>query len=412
MFTFIIQFIDLAKAHEIGLFFVFFSASWAVFALKILVMIRRKPLQGINTGGRDFTGNVSVVIPIVDEPVDVWSATLMDLKAALALVDVAEVIVVANGSNAKENVRIAKKMGFKVVREPVASKRRAIWRGAMMATGDVTIILDSDTKVERESIKRLIRVFNDPEVGGATPRHVIWGRHANIMRRISNWLEDIRFEEVVSGQSSFGSVACLPGRMLAIRTGILRSFCPALVHQRFMGAECISGDDRFLTSEILRIGMKTVFVPDAVVYTEAPDTLRVFIQQRLRWSRTSFRESIRALRWTRFYMWMSFTTYSTIILRWFFFVVAVTAVLAWMGVIERHHAVNLPLWVIVVGTVAGFFVSGLLRQLRHLFKNPEDLKYLPAFLFVTTFILTPVEWWGNITMRESHWMTRNTKGGE
>jgi len=149
-----------------------------------------------------------------------------------------------------------------------------------------------------------------------------------------------------------------------------------------------------------------LYIPEALVLTEAPDTLRQFIQQRLRWSRTSFRETVRSLGWIFHYPFTALTTLSNVVLRWVFFIVLLTAILSWMGVIERTHAADLPWFVIVIGTVLGFLVSAWLRQLRHILKNPVDVRYFLHFVFVTTFILTPLEWFGNISVRESHWMTR------
>ena len=406
MFTFFIQLIDLLKDHRLGSFFVFFLVSWAVFIAKIIVMNTRKPLQGLNPE-KMLGGSVSVIIPIVDEPMDIWKQTLSRLAIALKGINVADVVVVFNGNYSKENVNLALKMGYTTLFEPTASKRRAILLGSEYIKGDITIILDSDTRIGADSVAKLIKVFEDKKVGGATPQHVV--QRLNVMRIISNWLEDIRFNEVVRGQSSFGSVSCLPGRMLAIRTPLLKAFAPRLASQTFLGSLCISGDDRYLTSEILNLGFKTVYVEDALVMTEAPDTLGKFAQQRLRWSRTSFRESLRAIDWAPKYPWMAFTNYSMIILRWWFFYVIVTAIMAWIGLIDRDHAINLPFWFMMIGTFIGFFISGTIRQLRHLMKYPEDFRYLPVFLFVTTFILTPIEWWGNLTVRESGWMTRNTK---
>lgn len=408
MFTFILQLIDLAKVHHVGLFLVFFILVWIVFAVKIAVMLLRKPLQNVLAFDK-FAGTISVIIPVTDEPYGVWKDTLTLLKDSLHLLNVSEVIVVANGHNGKENIKLAEKFGFTVVRLPEASKRMAVAEGVKLVTSDVTVILDSDTHVLVDSIQQLVRVFNDKTVGGATPHHIIKDRESNYVRRVCDWLEDIRFNEVVKGQSSYGAVSCLPGRLLAIKTSKLKEYADGLVNQRFLGRDCISGDDRYLTSELLQDGLKTVYVPQSIVYTEAPDTLKKFSQQRLRWSRTSFRETLRSLSWTFNYPFTAFTVVANVVMRWFFFVVIVLALGEWFGLIERPHALDLPLWFILVLTAFGWLVSGLLRQLRHIIKYPQDLVYLPVFLFVTTFVLTPIEWFGNVTIRESNWMTRRVK---
>jgi hyaluronan synthase len=207
-----------------------------------------------------------------------------------------------------------------------------------------------------------------------------------------------------------GAVSCLPGRMLAIRTPILKKAVPALVCQKFLGAECISGDDRFLTSYILgEYGLKTVYVSESVVYTNAPDTLRGFVLQRLRWSRTSLRETLRSLPWIFKYPYCAFTVLSNVILRWFFFTVIMVGLANWFGLVHDQHYLSLSVYEALLFSAWGFMISGFFKQLRHLIKYPKDIAYLPFFLLVTTFILTPVEWVGNLTLRESGWMTRRVK---
>ena len=167
-------------------------------------------------------------------------------------------------------------------------------------------------------MRTLLQAFEDKRVGGATPRHVIdmWfaeniSSKRNIWRRIADWLEDIRFEEVLKGQN--GAVGCLPGRLLAIRTKLLHKYIDGLVGQRFLGKPCISGDDRYLTSRLLEDGFKTVYVEDSMVITQAPDTLKGFVQQRLRWSRTSLRETILSLNWIFRYPYLALTTLANVL---------------------------------------------------------------------------------------------------
>ncbi|MFA5019524.1 MAG: glycosyltransferase [Candidatus Pacearchaeota archaeon] len=405
MYTFAIQLIDLIKLRYIQLFAVFFVLSWAIYLTKLIYSSK---YWGIKFKDYDFKGKVSVLIPVVDEDEEVWKKVLESIKNGLKNVK-HEVIVIANGKNGEENIKLALKYGFKVIRLSEASKRKAIEAGVEKATGEITIILDSDTIVLEDSIKKLLKPFRNPQVGGTTPRHIIFNRKRSLYTRISDWLEDIRFNEVVAGQSIHGAVSCLPGRLLAVRTNLLKRLVPELVNQKFLGARCISGDDRFLTSWLLERGYYTAYVPESVVMTNAPETLEAFVKQRLRWSRTSLRETIRSLGWIWNYPFTAFTTISNVVLRWLFFAVIILALFKWVGIINIPHYVNFTWYFVSFGTIAGFFISGFLRQFRHIYRYPEDLLYLPLFLIVTTFILTPVEWLGNITLKESKWMTRNTK---
>lgn len=413
MYTFVIQLIDLLARGQVGLFLVFFIVTWALYITKLIKSAKTPKIKVDRNIQLSEYPSITVIIPVVDEPMHVWEHTLTNVKDSIYGLK-AQVLVVANGGNGKKEGAYAKKLGFDVISIEQASKRRAIAAASSISNGEVTIILDSDTITTRDAMRTLLQAFEDKRVGGATPRHVIdmWfaeniSSKRNIWRRIADWLEDIRFEEVLKGQN--GAVGCLPGRLLAIRTKLLHKYIDGLVGQRFLGKPCISGDDRYLTSRLLEDGFKTVYVEDSMVITQAPDTLKGFVQQRLRWSRTSLRETILSLNWIFRYPYLALTTLANVIMRWFFFVVVVTAILAWVGIIDRPHVVNLSFEVVVLGTIIGYIMSGFFRHLRHLLNKPQDIVLLPVFLFVTTFILTPVEWFGNLTLIESGWMTRDTK---
>jgi hypothetical protein len=60
----------------------------------------------------------------------------------------------------------------------------------------------------------------------------------------------------------------------------------------------------------------------------------------------------------------------------------------------------------ILGSIIGFIISGALRHLRHFVVTPRDVLNLIPFLIITTFVLTVVEWYGNLTLKESDWMTR------
>lgn len=408
MFTFILQLLDLVYLHQVGLFLVFFICSWSIYLIKIL-KARNNGLDFPYLNDDSSINKVSVVIPVVDENLDVWKKVLSQVSLASSYENmtyhtVMELIVVPNGSNAIEETKIAKEMGFKIIRVKEAGKRNALYEVSKVIDSDITVILDSDTILNKYSISDLMGVFKDAIIGGATPRHKISNRGANIWRIVSDWLEDIRFNEVLKGQNM--AVSCLPGRMLAVRTHLFKECMKSMIKQTFLGSRCISGDDRYLTSWLLKRGFRCVYVEGTEVETEAPDTLSQFVKQRLRWSRTSLRETLRSLSWLHNYPYTAFTVLTTIIMRWFFFIIVVNFVLFLLGITKQQHYIDLPLVTVITGSIIGFVMSGFLRQLRHLWNYPRDIIYLIPFLLITTFILTPVEWFGNLTLRESGWMTR------
>ncbi|MDC1205468.1 glycosyltransferase [Candidatus Pacebacteria bacterium] len=352
-----------------------------------------------------------MIIPVYNEQPHVWDTVLRHIKEACIGLEV-EIIVVPNGKNAEGNAVYAEGLGFNVYRLSEPSKRQAIALGATKVKNEIAIILDSDTIVPEDALKKALWPFIDEKVGGVTPRHFVMNR-TKFMHRMSDWLEDNRFNEIVKGQSVSGAVSCLPGRLFALRADELKKAAPHLVSQTFLGMKCVSGDDRFLTSWLLSKGYKTVYQSVSQVYTEAPDTLGGLIKQRLRWSRGSFRGTIFALPWLWKHPYTCFTVLQNIFMRWFLFLIYINAFFFqifsnvdthWMW--EEYFWLNTNL-AIITGLAAGFFIGGFFKRIRHLLYYPQDFTYYPVFLLLAAFVLTPLEWYGNLTCWKQGWITRS-----
>lgn len=382
-----------------GLFFFYFILSWASYLTKLVKANQYEPFIA-----EEANIDATLIVPVYLEDHDVFHTTLTRLKN---FAKDYRTIVVVNGIK-NGNYKQALDMGFEVKTLDFPDKRQAIATGAELVKTGVTIILDSDTWIGKDTIEELLRPFVYGNVGGVTPKHEVFNYYENFVSRICNWLEDLRFNVTAKGQSASGSVSCLPGRLYAVRTNLLKELLPEMLGQHILGTRCFTGEDRFITSWLLKNNYLTVYQETSLVWTDCPRTLKSFIMQRLRWSRSSFRESMLSIPWTSRYPWMTFTVFSDIILRWVFFL----SLTLWiLGLSQSHFLYEVfpqlgsPL-AIFIGVVIGFFVSGFLRQIPHLLRHPGDILYTPVFLLVTTFILTPVEWFGNLTFWKQDWMTR------
>lgn len=405
MFTFIVQVADLFTLGTIGVFLVFYIFSW--FCLFVRLYFSSKYKQFENSVPQALP-SVSIIIPVVDEKPHVFELVLSSIRKAAEGLD-AEFFVVGNGAYSKDNISMAESMGFKTLTLKVANKRKAIVKAVQISTKDIAVILDSDTVASDDCLKVILQNFQDPAVGGVVPNQVIFNRDYSVMRRLSDWFEDVRFNNTLKGLSARNSVHCLPGRLFAIRMDRLKHYSNDFVSQKMFGVELITGDDRVLTSYLLKDGFKTIYDNRTTVLTDAPNTLKQFAKQRLRWSRSSFRETLLSLGWIWNRPYMAFVLLTDIIVRWAFFFVIVIFLyrLATDQLFEHYwHFSYLELF---SWSILGFFVSGFLKQIPHIWRYPQDLFYAPVFSLLSTFILTPIEWYGNITFLKQGWLTRKTK---
>jgi hyaluronan synthase len=288
-----------------------------------------------------------------------------------------------------------------------SGKRAAIDAGlsASDPSTDVVIVLDSDTIWADGALEEMLRPFADPRVGGVTPRQAIFDAEANPVRRLANWMEDIRYHLTVPAQSVFGQVGCLAGRTIAYRRTAFEPAVERLVRQTVLGVPQHVGDDRVLTSELLRSGWRTVYQSTALVETDAPVEWRTFWRQQLRWGRSSQRETLLSLGW----LWrrpVAFASFVTDIVTPFALYAVVGLAVAHGlrgqgGVTGAPLAVELPLGYL------GMLASIGVRQAGHVRRHPRDLARLPLFVLQITFVMVPIRLAAFATMFHQGWTSRS-----
>ena len=82
----------------------------------------------------------------------------------------------------------------------------------------------------------------------------------------------------------------MSGPLSIYRMTHVLSFLDAWLLQKYMGKFCTFGDDRHLTNCMLKEKAKTVYTPYAKCSTETPSGISRFLQQQLRWNKSSIRE--------------------------------------------------------------------------------------------------------------------------
>jgi hyaluronan synthase len=382
-----------------SLFMVFFVYVWALWAAKALAARRYRP-RAASPGPL----GVSVIVPVYNEPEALFRRVLASVVANRP----SELIAVVDGGDAGI-AGVAAEYCDRVLRIPKSGKRVAIDAGlrASDPATDVVIVLDSDTVWAPGALREMLRPFADPRVGGVTPRQAIFDADANPVRRLANWMEDIRYHLTVPAQSVFGQIGCLAGRTIAYRRAAFEPAVERLVRQTVLGVPQHVGDDRVLTNELLRTGWRTVYQSTALVETDAPSEWRTFWRQQLRWGRSSQRETLLSLPW----LWrrpVAFASFVTDIVTPFaLYAVAGLAVAHGLrgdgGFTGAPLAVELPLG--YVGMLASIGV----RQAGHVRRFPRDLARLPLFVLQITFVIVPIRLAAFATMFHQGWTSRSDR---
>src|SRR6478735_12309201 len=289
MFIFLLQLRHMTEGHpELYLFAVYSALIWILWIIKVVLSSRYRPFTG------EFRGTTSVVVPVVDEPPDLFR----DVLSRMVDQKPDEIIVVINGAPNPGLVAVCEEFPLvRWVHTPIPGKRNAVKIGTELSTGEITVLVDSDTVWTDGTLSELVKPFADASVGGVTTRQRILEPERSWITRWADWLENTRALYSMPAQSALGQVGCLPGRTIAFRRRILMQVMDAFMSEKFLGVFLEVSDDRTLTNLTLKAGYRTVYQYSSLVYTDAPLKVKKLAKQQLRWARGSQYNTLRMLPW-------------------------------------------------------------------------------------------------------------------
>lgn len=414
MFIFFLQLRETLHGGRLYVFTVLILLTWALWGLKAWLSRRYVPWKV------EYQTTSSVVIPVVDEPVGLFHEVL-DL---ITEQQPHQVIVVINGPrNEKLEKVCATYPGVEWTWTSVPGKRNAINEGLRRCTGEIVVLVDSDTLWTQGTLTELVKPFANRKVGGVTTNQRIVDYDRNMLTRWADWLESIRVQYSMPAMSVLGQVGCLPGRTIAFRRFILDDAMPAFLTERFLGIFLEVSDDRTLTNLCLKQGYRTVYQSTSLVYTDAPVGVNKLAKQQLRWARGSQYNTLRMLPWMLRNTPMLALFYTMDIVMPFLLLAAGMGFLYraltgdaanfYEGITFGYGAAVGTL-IIVMLTLLATWISAYIRQSRHFDERPRDLFLLPVFTVLNTFLLMPIRMYGFMRMaRNEGWGTRkNAFDGE
>jgi hyaluronan synthase len=278
-------------------------------------------------------------------------------------------------------------------------KRRMLAVGIRATRNDIVVLSDSDTVWERDLLENIVMPFADARVGGVGTRQRVVDMTSSVWRRAAEWMLDAKYLAYLPAMSLQGGVSCLSGRTVAYRRDALVPVLDDLVDERFLGRRCVSGDDGRLTWLVLNQGYKTVYQKNAVAWTMMPDGFRGFINQRIRWSRNSWRCYLRAI--LKGWLFKQPITTRLSVLQMLFAPVSLTVGFTFVGfAAARHDYTAVALWFVWINCGRG------IRAFDHLLENPRNILLLPLITVLVLFVLTAVKYFAFFTMNKQAWITR------
>ncbi|WP_248958620.1 glycosyltransferase family 2 protein [Sphaerisporangium perillae] len=261
---------------------------------------------------------------------------------------------------------------------------------------DFILTVDSDSVIDQNAIRHLLRAMSDPRVQAATGLPMLRNRSKNLLTRLLDL-------EMVS--------ACLTQRAARSRMGVVAPCSGALTLYRadlvldnledYVNSGTV-GDDRRLTHYALQRG-QTVSVDDAWVFTDMPETVKATYRQRTRWYRSYW-----------IYALWEVANLRPLPTAWRIYAMAMSALnpvaLVWMVVVAPLLGKPFP-WEGALYWLGLTYIIGS----RYAFRRPNVsaaarvatwLIGTPFLLLLQYGVIRPAMWHAALTARRTGWVTR------
>lgn len=277
-------------------------------------------------------------------------------------------------------------------------KRHAQDQAIRISQGEIVVTIDSDTIVAPDGVREIVTAFEDRSVGAVTGDVGVTNWRSNLLTRLIGMRYWIAFNQERAAQSWFRTVLCCSGPLAAYRRSVLAIVWNDYVRQRFRGVLCTYGDDRHLTNLVLAAGYDTLFVPRATAITNAPETIRGYLKQQLRWNKSFYRE----LLWTLPFVatrspYMVFEIVVQTVLP-LLLTLAIVSSVCFALIVDPHRLVRYALIVAVMGCARCAYAIYRTRK-------PSFALFI-LYGFVHAALLIPIRIRALMTLNDNRWGTR------
>ena len=270
-----------------------FKAS--LFLFMLYKYFKYKPVASVSD---EELPKITVIVPAYNEGKQVWD-TLISLAESDYPQDKLEILSIDDGSvdDTWKWMQDAKKqLGDRLVilQQPKnKGKRHALYRGFNIGKGDIFVTVDSDSIVNKDTLRHLVSPFVKNEDCGAVAGNIrVLNNKQAMLPKMLDVSFVLSFEFVRSAESSLNSVLCTPGALAAYRSIAVHKCLPEWINQKFMGKPSDIGEDRAMTNMILKQGKHVLFQKNAVAYTNVPEEYTGLYKMFIRWGRSNVRENL------------------------------------------------------------------------------------------------------------------------
>ncbi|MGE5682381.1 MAG: glycosyltransferase [Bacillota bacterium] len=220
---------------------------------------------------------ISIIVPAYNEEIH----AVKNLKNLLAAdYPDCEIVFVDDGSKDKTFEAVSKAFAddsrVLVLTKPNGGKATALNYGIAHARGEYVVCIDADTQLMPDAISQLAETLNENDKIAAVAGNVKVGNEINIITRWQSieYITSQNFDR--RAFDLLNAITVVPGAIGAFRKS-------AVLEAGGFTSDTLA-EDCDITIRLLRNGYTVRYNEKAIAYTEAPETLKMFLRQRFRWS--------------------------------------------------------------------------------------------------------------------------------
>jgi cellulose synthase/poly-beta-1,6-N-acetylglucosamine synthase-like glycosyltransferase len=252
------------------------AVSLLLIYLVYFVSMRQYSKRGINWISNSIDAKVTLIIATYNEEATL-PAKLKNVLDQDFPKEKLELLVIDSGSTdrtptiVEEFIRQNPSLKIVFIREKERlGKSHALNIAYPRASGEIKIISDSDSLLEKSAITHIVSNFSDPRIGAAFGRQVLLNAEQNPSTLLEKSYRNV-WEVLRQGESILDSTPIFDGELSAFRGNLIEQL-----------PENKSADDSRLANIIRRKGYRAVCDPSAIFYEYAPPTSRAMLIQKVR----------------------------------------------------------------------------------------------------------------------------------
>ena len=229
---------------------------------------------------KNYPPLVSIVIPAHNEELTLENCVKSLLKQTYHCYE----IIIVDDASTDDTLQIARRLADEhrniwAYTKEWGGKAAALNYGIERAHGKIVVSLDADSMFLVNTVEQLVLSFEDPEVAAV-------GGNVRVANR-SKALNKHQAVEYITGltlqRRAFAHLGCMQ---------VISGAIGAFRRDKLLAVGGYSTDtvveDMDLTIELAKRNYKIVFNPQAIAYTEAPESISDFLKQRYRWTYGGF----------------------------------------------------------------------------------------------------------------------------